>query len=90
VVTDGASNDPDATKSQAAIVHNDSRNIQVIAIGVGGANMIELDNIATSSDMADKIIVEFSKFNVIFHRLKTTLHFRKEKFQFMALFSNTI
>jgi len=50
VITDGQSTNPDLTKVQAARLHFDKRNIQVIAIGVAGANINELREIATSPE----------------------------------------
>lgn len=45
VVTDGKSNDPSATKTASTILHNSG--IIVFAIGIAGANIQELNNIAS-------------------------------------------
>ena len=41
---------PLKTAEQAKRIHSDSRNIQVIAIGVAGANLTELELIATTKE----------------------------------------
>ena len=50
VVTDGESTEPTKTIEQAKILHSDSRNIQVIAVGVAGANKTELEIIASTKE----------------------------------------
>ena len=50
VITDGKSTFTDLTNVQAARLHADARNIQVVAIGVAGAEISELNKIATSND----------------------------------------
>merc|ERR1712130_533338 len=61
VLTDGRSNNKAATIAAASEIHNDVRNVQVIAIGVGGgADRTELEAIATS----DEMVFELDDFNV--------------------------
>merc|ERR1712142_545565 len=50
VITDGESTEPLKTAEQAKRIHSDARNIQVIAIGVAGANLTELELIATTKE----------------------------------------
>jgi len=50
VITDGKSTNSALTAVQAARLHSDPRNIQVIAIGVAGADVAELRQIATSPE----------------------------------------
>ena len=50
VITDGESTEPAETIKQAEKVHSDWRNIQVIAIGVAGANLTELEIIASTKE----------------------------------------
>jgi len=50
VITDGESTEPLKTIVQSTRLHQDPRNIQVVAIGVGGANPTELNVIASSPE----------------------------------------
>jgi len=54
-ITDGISQDPAATKRAADKLKADPRNIQSFAIGVAGAQMFELENIASSNDHVEML-----------------------------------
>ena len=54
-ITDGISQDPVATKRAADKLKADPRNIQSFAIGVAGAQMFELENIASSNEHVEML-----------------------------------
>ena len=64
VITDGESTEPLKTIEQAEILHSDSRNIQVIAIGVAGANITELEIIASTKEQV-YFMDDFSTFKFV-------------------------
>ena len=64
VITDGESTEPVKTIQQAVRLHTDPRNIQVIAIGVSGANVAELNVIASSREQV-YFLDDFSSFQYV-------------------------
>merc|ERR1711990_834127 len=64
VITDGESTEPLKTAEQAKRIHSDSRNIQVIAIGVAGANLTELEIIASTKEQV-YFMDDFSTFKFV-------------------------
>ena len=64
VITDGYSTQPEKTKLEALRLHNDPRNIQVIAIGVSGANVKELQTIASSPEQV-YFLDDFASFQLV-------------------------
>ena len=64
VITDGESTEPAKTIQQATRLHADSRNIQVIAIGVAGANVAELNVIASSREQV-YFLDDFASFQYV-------------------------
>ena len=64
VITDGESTEPEKTKIEALRLHTDPRNIQVIAIGVSGANVKELQTIASSPEQV-YFLDDFASFQLV-------------------------